>query len=94
MTMTSSPSGPAAESPPVSRRRRALIAGVAVLAAVAALSLIGANSGWLGTDRQDVVAERSAQVMPFDLDATTHYFVPNVEGGLQTVVADDLSDQD
>jgi len=92
--MTSSPSGPATESPHVSRRRRALIAGVAVLAAVAALSAIGANSGWFGgPDRQDVVAERGTQVMPFDLDATTHQFLPNAEGGLQTVVADDPSDE-
>jgi hypothetical protein len=93
--MTSSPSGSAPESPRASRRRRSLMAGVAALAVVAALSVIGANSGWFGgVDRQAVVAERGAHVMPFDLDATTHHFAPHAEGGLQTVVADDPSDQD
>jgi hypothetical protein len=93
--MISPPSSPAAVAPPVSRRRRMLVVGVAGLAAVAALSVIGVSSGWFGgDDRQDIVAERGAQVMPFDLDATTHQFVPNAEGGLQTVVADEPSDRE
>lgn len=43
--------------------------------------------------RQDLVAERGAQVMPFDLDATTHHFEPTDFGGVQRVVADDAADQ-
>jgi hypothetical protein len=40
------------------------------------------------------VAERGAQVMPFDLDATTHVFTKTDHGGLQVVVADDPADAD
>jgi hypothetical protein len=90
--MTSLPPDTATEARSVPRRRRVLVAGVAVLTALAAVSVIGVSSGWFGDDRQDVVAERGAQVMPFDLDATTHSFVPTAAGGLQTVVADDPSD--
>ncbi|HSG48116.1 MAG TPA: hypothetical protein VLA43_09910 [Longimicrobiales bacterium] len=38
--------------------------------------------------RQADVAEAGADVMPFDLDATTHVFEKLPDGGLQTVVAD------
>ena len=38
--------------------------------------------------RQAEVAMRGAQVMPFDLEKTTHHFEPLPDGGLQTVVAD------
>jgi hypothetical protein len=93
--MTSPPSDTATETRHVSRRRRVFVVSVAALAALAAVSVIGVSSGWFGgDDRQDVVAERGAQVMPFDLDATTHHFVPTAEGGLQTVVADDPSDRE
>jgi len=38
--------------------------------------------------RQADVAAAGADVMPFDLDATTHVFEKLADGGLQTVVAD------
>lgn len=38
--------------------------------------------------RQIEVAMRGAQVMPFDLEKTTHHFESLPDGGLQTVVAD------
>lgn len=38
--------------------------------------------------RQAEVAEAGTEVMPFDLDATTHVFEKLEGGGLQTVVAD------
>ena len=38
--------------------------------------------------RQAEVAMRGAQVMPFDLEKTTHHFEPLPDGGLQTVVVD------
>ncbi len=41
------------------------------------------------TERQAEVAEKGAEVMPFDLDATTHIFEKTAEGGLQQVIADD-----
>jgi len=94
--MNSSPSDTATEARSVSRRRRGvLVVSVAASAALVAVSLIGLSTGWFGgDDRQDGVAERGAQVMPFDLDATTHHFVSTAEGGLQTVVADDPSDRE
>jgi hypothetical protein len=72
------------------RRRVALITVVAagVLGAGIAVGALAID----GQTRQQVIAERSAEVMPFDLDATTHRFVPAVDGGVQTVVADDPTD--
>lgn len=43
-------------------------------------------------DRQAEVAAVGAEVMPFDLDATTHVFTDTPTGGIQDVVADDSSD--
>lgn len=43
-------------------------------------------------NRQDEVAERGADVMPFDLDATTHRFIPSDDGLVETVTADDPND--
>jgi len=45
-------------------------------------------------DRQDEVAERGAEVMPFDLDTTTHEFVTTDTGGVQTVTVDAEGDAD
>lgn len=42
--------------------------------------------------RRAEVAERGTEVMPFDLEATTHIFDRTDDGGVQTVVADDASD--
>ena len=44
------------------------------------------------TERQAMVAEAGRAVMPFDLDATTHIFEKNEQGGLQQVIADDPND--
>ncbi len=46
------------------------------------------------SDRQQEVAERGAEVMPFDLDATTHRFEKTDDGLVQVVVADDPADGD
>lgn len=59
--------------------------------ALVALAVTG-GCGRSGTTRQEEVAERGAQVMPFDLDATTHRFEPMANGLEQTVVADDPDD--
>jgi len=70
---------------------------------VIAAALVGAATVGLGVgiavagdgdppSRQEVVAEHGARVMPFDLEATTHVFAPDVDGGIQTVVADDPTD--
>lgn len=71
-----------------------LVAGLAAIAAAAAAV------SWHGhptdqqalTDRQEEVAARGQQVMPFDLDRTTHRFTKLATGGLQTVTADDPAD--
>jgi len=64
--------------------------GLAVLAIVV-VGLAGCG-GDDQSERQAEVAERSATVMPFDLDATTHTFTHTDDGGIQTVTADDPSD--
>jgi hypothetical protein len=64
-----------------------------VLAVLAACGGDGSEDGGGGLDeRQEDVAERGAEVMPFDLEATTHRFEPTDEGVVQTVVADDPTD--
>jgi hypothetical protein len=63
--------------------------------AVAVLAVAGCASGQDAlADRRAEVAERGAEVMPFDLDATTHTFTDTDDGGIQTVTADDPTDAD
>jgi hypothetical protein len=45
-------------------------------------------------DRQQEVAARGAQVMPFDLEHTTHEFLTTDSGGVQTVTVDPDGDAD
>lgn len=87
------PGTPEPAPPPLPRRRRwwwiaTAIAGVTVVVGAVVMSRDEAPT------RQDLVAERGAQVMPFDLDATTHVFEPTDVGGVQRVVADDPADHD
>ena len=63
----------------------------AVLMAAALLAACGGDGG---ADRREAVAERGADVMPFDLDASTHHFAPLATGLEQTVVVDDGVDAD
>lgn len=44
--------------------------------------------------RQEMIATRGAEVMPFDLERTTHIFEKQADGGLQQVVADDPGDDE
>jgi hypothetical protein len=57
--------------------------------AVAALAACGGGA----SDRQAEVAEHGAEVMPFDLDATTHSFTPVGDGLVQTVLVRDPTDR-
>ena len=43
--------------------------------------------------RQAEVARKGGDVMPFDLDRTTHVFAKRPFGGVQTVLADDPADE-
>lgn len=47
------------------------------------------STGQDGTIRQEEVAERGSEVMPFDLERTTHLFEKTAYGGLQQVLSND-----
>jgi hypothetical protein len=65
------------------------------IAAIAiAMALIAACGGGEPTERQAAVAEAGGEVMPFDLDSTTHIFTETDNGGTQEVIADDPSDDE
>jgi hypothetical protein len=59
--------------------------------------LLGALPGFaqdhVGMSRQDEVARKGAEVMPFDLALTTHYFDDTATGGVESVTAHDRHDQ-
>ncbi len=62
-----------------------------VLAVVLSLAACGGSDEL--AERQAEVAAAGAEVMPFDLDATTHIFTDTETGGIQEVIADDPSDE-
>lgn len=64
-----------------------------VLALPVLLSFAGCAQEGDAASRQEEVAGRGAEVMPFDLDRTTHVFRPLPDGGVQSVVADEPRDQ-
>lgn len=70
------------------RSNRLVMATVLVLAAIGA----GCSSNDSLAEQQAEVADRGAEVMPFDLDATTHVFTKTDRGGVQVVTADDPAD--
>ncbi|HEX6418924.1 MAG TPA: hypothetical protein VFZ77_10525 [Acidimicrobiales bacterium] len=81
---------------PSARRRLTPLVALA-LAAVPATTLAACGDDDPGgglSERRAEVAERGAQVMPFDLDATTHVFEPRDDGLVQRVVADDPGDSE
>lgn len=87
--MTPDPDRLAPPHPP--RRPTTVVAAAAVLAAVLVLGAgcaAARGSDDAQTPRQAQVAQAGAQVMPFDLDRTTHVFTPLPAGGDQTVTAD------
>ena len=65
--------------------------------ALLAVVLLAAGLGGTGCSnptagQQSDVARRGAEVMPFDLNATTHSFTKTSDGGIQLVTADDPGD--
>jgi hypothetical protein len=73
--------------------RAGLVAVVLAVLAACGGDGSGEDTGGDGlAARREGVAERGAEVMPFDLEATTHRFEPTDEGVVQTVVADDPAD--
>ena len=77
-----------------SRRSRMLSSDLrrALEAVAAAILLLLGACGSHADDRQEEVADRGAEVMPFDLDKTTHRFTKTDRGGIQAVRADDPAD--
>lgn len=61
--------------------------------ALSACAPIAPGSQSIST-RQAEVAKRGTQVMPFDLEQTTHVFTPRDDGGLQQVVAKEGADSE
>jgi hypothetical protein len=75
--------------------KTALLIALTVLLTVVVTIGIQYRSGMLAVrSRQAKVAGRGAQVMPFDLEQTTHVFQQLPDGGLQTVTANDPANTD
>jgi hypothetical protein len=74
------------------RRRTVRIALVLFAIGIAGAG-VAVGVGTSEPTREQLIADRSADVMPFDLAATTHHFEPTPEGGRQTVLADDPGDR-
>jgi hypothetical protein len=67
-------------------------ASPAALSAALVVALVACGGGPDRDAEVAEVAERGAEVMPFDLEATTHHFAPLPAGLEQTVVVDDPAD--
>jgi hypothetical protein len=72
-------------------KRAHLIIGSAILAVGVTLLALFSLGALTPRTRQALVAERGAEVMPFDLDQTVHVFEQFNDGGLQTVTAKDAA---
>ena len=70
----------------------ALLVSTAALIALATIGIMSGGGIFATRSRQAEVASRGAQVMPFNLDATTHHFQPRADGGIQQVTADNPAD--
>jgi hypothetical protein len=70
-----------------------LIGGVGLLSFVVALGFLYSRTS-MSHSRQTKVALRGAEAMPFNLDKTKHIFEHLANGGLQTIVVRDPSDQE
>jgi hypothetical protein len=78
--------------PPTGRPAHTTVLLVAGLLAAVSTGCGGADEGL--ADRQAEVALRGAEVMPFDLEATTHRFESTETGLVQTVTVDDPGDDE
>jgi hypothetical protein len=62
-----------------------------VLTGIVTIGILYSSGMLVRGSRQAEVAARGAQVMPFDLEQTTHVFQQLPDGGLQTVTAKDVA---
>jgi hypothetical protein len=78
-------------------RRIAAVATVAVALIGSAVTILAQRPDHVphdgATDRQQEVAAKGRDVMPFDLDRTTHVFTKLSQGGQEDVTADDPADR-
>lgn len=74
------------------RRIQVLIAALAAVALAAVAYLLVVQNEPALAGRQTEIAAKGQQVMPFDLERTTHRFTKSATGGVQTVTADDSAD--
>lgn len=74
-------------------RAALLLASGAALATLTILGTLWGTGAFASQEiRQEEVAEKGVEVMPFDLEETTHVFEKTQTGGVQKVVADDQND--
>lgn len=64
------------------------------IATLAALLALGVAAFAADAERDAEVARRGAEVMPFDLAATTHVFTKTADGGTERVVAKRRGDEE
>jgi hypothetical protein len=72
-------------------RSKAVFASASLVLVLSPL-MAGCSEQQASEQRQQVVREKGADVMPFDLDATRHNFVKSETGGVQSVLSRDSSD--
>ena len=65
---------------------------VSALTGLLLLAVASASGQTAAPSRQEAVRERSADVMPFDMNATTHIFTKTRDGGVQRVVVKSSGD--
>jgi hypothetical protein len=75
--------------PQQAQQRLPRVARRVVLVALALCGLLASTGVGSAQTRQEEVAKRGAQVMPFDLEQTMHMFQTLDDGGRQTVTAKD-----
>ena len=66
-----------------------LIGGSVLVAVLATLSVLYAIGALTISNRQVIVRDRGTQIMPFDLEQTSHIFTPTSTGGVEKVIAKD-----
>src|SRR5512144_88425 len=83
----------ASKARPVNTSRTVLVVGGGiVIASLATFGVLYAVGMLAVGSRQAIVRDRGAQVMPFDLDQTTHIFTPTGTGGVEKVIVKDSND--
>jgi hypothetical protein len=75
--------------PQYAQQRLTYVARRVMLVTLALCGILASPGVGAPPTRQEEVAKRGAQVMPFDLEQTMHMFQTLADGGLQTVTAKD-----